>query len=60
MVLRESKIPFTGSSIPRTSGLLRKEEVLDTSIKTSEEQIQKVDQQTLTEEIASAQISSPE
>ena len=46
MFLREPKIPFSDSSNPRASGLLRKEEALDTSITVSKDQIQKFDQQT--------------
>jgi len=46
MFLREPKIPFSDSSNPRASGLLRKEEALDTSITVSKDQIQIVDQQT--------------
>ena len=45
MFLRESKIPFADSSIHRASGLLQKEEVLDTSITKSKKQMQAIDQQ---------------
>ena len=45
MFLRESKIPFADSSFPRASGLLQKEEVLDTSITKSKKQMQAIDQQ---------------
>ena len=46
MFLREPKIPFSDSSNPRASGVLQKEEVPDTSITISKDQIRTSDQQT--------------
>ena len=46
MFLREQKIPFSNSSNPRASGVLQMEEVLDTSITVSKDQIRTFDQQT--------------
>ena len=46
MFLREPKIPFSNSSNPRALGVLQKEEVLDTSITISKDQIRIFDQQT--------------
>ena len=46
MFLREPKIPFSDSSNPRASGLLQEEEVQDTSITISKDQIRTSDQQT--------------
>ena len=46
MFLREPKIPFSDSSNPRASGVLQMEEVLDTSITVSKDQIRTFDQQT--------------
>ena len=46
MFLSEPKMPFSDSSNPRASGVLQKEEVLNTSITVPKDQIRTFDQQT--------------
>jgi len=43
-ILKGIKTPFSDSSNPRASGVLQKEEVLDTSITVSKDQIRTFDQ----------------